>query len=165
MMNLTVLNGLTEDEFTETLGEIYEHSPWVAKQAAQYRPFETIDVLHQAMMEVVSNAPTEDKLMLIREHPNLGDKIEMSNDSTKEQHGAGLQNLTEEEFSQFQSLNKAYMQKFGFPFIFAVKGKNKQDVYESLLQRIEHIEAEEFTTALKEIDKIAGFRLRDKIIE
>ncbi|MBD8070104.1 2-oxo-4-hydroxy-4-carboxy-5-ureidoimidazoline decarboxylase [Bacillus sp. PS06] len=164
-MNLTELNEINEEAFVDALGEIYEHSPWVAKKAVKYRPFQSIEVLHQAMMEVVSNAPIEDKIALIREHPNLGERIEMSSDSIKEQQGAGLQNLTEEEFASFQELNRAYMEKFGFPFIFAVKGKTKQDVHDSLVERINHSEADEFEKALSEIDKIAGFRLQDKINE
>ncbi|WP_078543322.1 2-oxo-4-hydroxy-4-carboxy-5-ureidoimidazoline decarboxylase [Litchfieldia alkalitelluris] len=165
MINLGKLNNMSDTVFTETLGEIYEHSPWVAKKAAVYRPFSSVDELHKAMMEVVLNAPVEDKLELIRAHPNLGDRIEMSDDSNKEQQGAGLQNLSQEEFHSFQSLNKEYMKKFGFPFIFAVKGKTKDDVYQSLIRRIESTETQEFSIALTEIDKIAGFRLRDKIIE
>lgn len=165
MIKLTELNGLDNEEFTIMLGEIFEHSPWVASKTAPYRPFPSVEALHQTMTEIVSNTTEEEKLELIRAHPNLGDRIEMSDDSTKEQQGAGLQNLTEEEYKSFYSLNQAYMNKFGFPFIFAVKGKTKEDIHEALKRRIENSKTDEFKTALSEIYKIAAFRLQDKITE
>ncbi|MBM7571119.1 2-oxo-4-hydroxy-4-carboxy-5-ureidoimidazoline decarboxylase [Aquibacillus albus] len=162
-MELAELNQISEQEFVSTLGEVFEHSPWIAKKAAEYRPFPSRQALHQRMTEIVANTPQEEKLELIRAHPNLGAKLKMSSDSTKEQQGAGLQNLTADEFESFKSLNQTYMQKFGFPFIFAVKGKNKDDIYQSLKERVNSTYEEEFETALTEIYKIAGFRLEEKV--
>ncbi|WP_407269455.1 2-oxo-4-hydroxy-4-carboxy-5-ureidoimidazoline decarboxylase [Radiobacillus sp. PE A8.2] len=165
VLSMDDLNQLDKDQFVHELGDVFEHSPWVAKKAVAFRTFSSLQALHQRMVEIVNNAPFEEQLELIRAHPNLGEKIEMSDDSTKEQQGAGLQNLTVEEYNSFQSLNKAYMEKFGFPFIFAVKGKNKHDIHDAMKKRVNHTEEEEFETALSEIYKIALFRLQAKIAE
>ncbi|MDL4841019.1 2-oxo-4-hydroxy-4-carboxy-5-ureidoimidazoline decarboxylase [Aquibacillus rhizosphaerae] len=163
-MNIEDVNQLSEQEFIEILGEIFEHSPWVAKKAFEFRPYTSKDALHQRMVEIVSNSPKEEQLELIRSHPNLGDNIEMSMDSVHEQQSAGLKNLTEEEYKSFQSLNHTYIEKFGFPFIFAVKGKQKDDIHDSMKTRVNHSDDDEFNTALTEIYKIALFRLQDKIL-
>ncbi len=88
----------------------------------------------------------------------------MTTDSINEQKGAGLQDLTPEEYSNFINLNKRYMEKFDFPFIIAVRGKNKEQIYDAMKARIDHEIDLEFQTALKEIYKIAKFRLEEKII-
>ncbi|WP_170287655.1 2-oxo-4-hydroxy-4-carboxy-5-ureidoimidazoline decarboxylase [Aquibacillus halophilus] len=163
MVTLEDLNRISKDEFINLFGEVFEHSPWIAKKAEEFRPFQSLDALHSRMVEIVRNAPQEEKLELIRAHPNLGDKIEMSEDSSQEQQGAGLKHLTEEEFKSFHSLNQTYIDKFGFPFIFAVKGKYKDDIHQAMKLRVKESPANEFNTALSEIYKIALFRLREKI--
>ncbi|MFJ9384431.1 factor-independent urate hydroxylase [Peribacillus sp. NPDC101481] len=163
MITIKSLNAISEKEFTMFLGDTFEHSPWIAEKAAANRPFSSIINLHQCMVDIVSNSSNEEKLTLIKKHPNLGDKVEMSDDSTKEQHGAGLKDLTAEEYESFISLNRQYMNKFGFPFILAVRGKDKNDIYQSMKTRIHHSETIEFDKALSEIHKIALFRLQDKI--
>ncbi|WP_077623645.1 2-oxo-4-hydroxy-4-carboxy-5-ureidoimidazoline decarboxylase [Sediminibacillus massiliensis] len=164
MLTIEELNRLDQDEFVKLLGEIFEHSPWIAKKAEKLRPFPTVDALHQQMVEIVQNATKDEKLELIRAHPNLGEKMEMSADSNKEQQGAGLKNLTEEEYQSFLSLNKAYTEKFAFPFIFAVKGKTKHDIHQAMKERINHSISEEYEAALAEIYKIAKFRLNSKML-
>ncbi|MCT2537778.1 2-oxo-4-hydroxy-4-carboxy-5-ureidoimidazoline decarboxylase [Aquibacillus koreensis] len=161
-MNLEALNRLSEEAFIKEFGEIFEHSPWVAKKAYEHSPFSSLEALHNRMVEIVSNAPREEKLELIRSHPNLGDNIEMSVESVREQQGAGLKNLTEAEYTSFQKLNGTYITKFGFPFVFAVKGKNKNDIYQAMKERVNHTVVDEFSTALAEIYKIALLRLQDK---
>nr|WP_289214978.1 2-oxo-4-hydroxy-4-carboxy-5-ureidoimidazoline decarboxylase [Halobacillus campisalis] len=163
-MNIREINEMSDQDFANCLGKVFEDSPWVAVKAAQFRPYPSLDALHQRMVEIVSNAPEEEKLELIRIHPNLGDNIQMSEDSVREQQGAGLKNLSEEEFASFQSLNERYTKKFGFPFIFAVKGKYKDDIHEALKERVDNSETEEFDKALSEIYKIARFRLQDKLM-
>ena len=163
MVTLEGLNKQDEAEFIETLGDVFEHSPWVAKKAATARPFATVTNLFNYMVEVVNNLPYEEKLQLIREHPNLGDKMEMSVESIKEQQGAGLTDLTPEEYENFLSLNKQYMEKFHFPFILAVRGKDKNDIYQAMKMRIHHSAETEFETAISEIYRIAQFRIQDKL--
>lgn len=146
------------------LGGIFEHSPWIAAEAAVSKPFTSLEELHAAMVAIVKLATNEEKLLLIQKHPNLGEKVEMSRDSNVEQQGAGLKDLTEEEYNRFLALNERYMKKFGFPFILAVKGKGKQDIYKAMETRVNHSQLVEFETALSEIYKIAFFRLQEKII-
>ncbi|RRN72242.1 hypothetical protein EI200_08540 [Peribacillus simplex] len=90
---LTSLNAPSEKEFTKFLGDTFEHSPWIAEKSAANRPFSSIINLHLCMVDIVSNSSKEEKLTLIRKHPNFGDKVEMSDDSIKEQRAAGLKDL------------------------------------------------------------------------
>lgn len=163
MITLKLLEEKSDKEFTECLGDIFEHSSWIPEQAAASRPFASLVSLHQCMVDIVSQTSTEMKLDLIRKHPNLGDKVQMTDDSIKEQLGAGLTDLTAEEYENFLSLNKRYMNKFGFPFILAVRGKDKNDIYNAMETRIHHTKEIEFETALTEIHQIALFRLQEKI--
>ncbi|MGE7604088.1 2-oxo-4-hydroxy-4-carboxy-5-ureidoimidazoline decarboxylase [Peribacillus sp. NPDC097675] len=163
MITLEILQVKSNEEFTDFLSDVFEHSPWIPEQAAASRPFSTLLILHQCMVDIVNRASTEKKLELIRKHPNLGDKVEMTDDSIKEQRGAGLKDLTALEYENFLSLNKRYMDKFGFPFILAVRGKDKNEIYEAMQTRIHHTEKDEFETALSEIHRIALLRLQEKI--
>lgn len=163
MISLEMLQVKSDEEFTDFLGDVFEHSPWIPEQAAASRPFSTLLSLHQCMVDIVNRSSTEKKLDLIRKHPNLGDKVEMTDDSIKEQRGAGLKDLTALEYENFLSLNKRYMDKFGFPFILAVRGKDKNEIYEAMQTRIHHTEKDEFETALSEIHRIALLRLQEKI--
>ncbi|WP_407407698.1 2-oxo-4-hydroxy-4-carboxy-5-ureidoimidazoline decarboxylase [Peribacillus sp.] len=163
MITLEMLQKKSHKEFTEILGDTFEHSPWIPEQASASRPFSSLLSLHQCMVDIVNHAPKEMQMDLIRKHPNLGDKVEMTADSTKEQRGAGLKDLTVLEYENFLTLNKRYENKFGFPFILAVRGKDKHDIYEAMESRIHHTEETEFETALAEIYQIALFRLQEKI--
>ena len=163
MYTITNLNDATYEQFMEMTGGIFEHSPWIAEQAERLKPFRSLSHLHQEMVKIVENSSFEQKLALIKAHPNLGDRAAMTADSVQEQQGAGLQNLTPVEYNQFISMNQQYMVKFGFPFILAVRGKNKEQIYEVMKERIHHSKEKEFETALSEINKIALLRLEEKI--
>ena len=163
LVTLSELNETVHSKFVEMLKDIFEYSPWVPEKAWTYRPFASLKDLHEKMVLIVKEATYEEKLALIQAHPNLGARLEMSDASVQEQAGIGLNQLTSEEYDQFSSLNKQYMEKFGFPFIMAVKGKSKTVIYESMQLRIKHTESDEFETALKEIEKIAYFRLQELI--
>ncbi|MEH7120250.1 2-oxo-4-hydroxy-4-carboxy-5-ureidoimidazoline decarboxylase [Neobacillus vireti] len=163
MYTIKNLNDATYEQFIEMTGSIFEHSPWIAEQAERLKPFRSLSHLHQEMVKIVENSSFEQKLALIKAHPNLGDRAAMTADSVQEQQGAGLQNLTPVEYKQFISMNQQYMVKFGFPFILAVRGKNKEQVYEVMKERIHHAKEIEFETALSEIYKIALLRLEEKI--
>ena len=160
-MMLAELNLVTKEQFTAFFSTIFEHSPWVASKAAEYRPFSSVEALHKTMCEIVRNSSEEDRVELFRAHPNLGDKLEMSAESIKEQNGAGLQNLSAVEYESFQCLNKKYIETFGFPFIFAVRGNTKEDIHVALTNRVNNSKQNEYETALAEIFKIALFRLED----
>lgn len=162
---LDQLNQCLPDEFIEILGGIYEHSSWVAEKVVSNRPFQSIQSLYEAMKLEVHRADQEAKLTLLCAHPNLGERIQMTDTSKAEQSQAGLTELTEEEYKSFQLLNKRYMDTFTFPFILAVKGKNKHEIYHEMNRRILHSAETEFKTALAEVDKIALFRLNEMIQE
>lgn len=162
MLTIDLLNKKNQVEFISILGEIFEHSPWIAEKAAEEKPFSSLHHLYQAMVTIVESSSMEQKLALIKAHPNLGDRVAMSADSIQEQKGAGLSDLTPFEYDNFITLNKRYMDKFRFPFIMAVRGKNKYEIYEAMQARIHNQKDLEFQTALAEIYEIARLRLEEK---
>jgi 2-oxo-4-hydroxy-4-carboxy-5-ureidoimidazoline decarboxylase len=103
----------------------------------------------------------DERLALLRAHPDLGTRARMSDASVGEQKGAGLDRLTREEFDRLQRLNRAYREKFGFPFLFAVKGSTKHDILAALERRLAAAPEEELDEALRQVGRIALFRLRD----
>jgi 2-oxo-4-hydroxy-4-carboxy-5-ureidoimidazoline decarboxylase len=158
------VNQMNRKEFIQKVGWVFEHSPWVASAAWENIPFKSHEHLLQTMIGIVQNAEEPMKLALLRAHPDLGSRLQMSEVSQKEQAGAGLDQLTMEEFEEFVSLNQQYVQKFNFPFILAVKGQSKESILAAMKQRIHNNYDEEFTIALHEVYKIAGFRLNDIFI-
>jgi len=160
-VTLEELNTCARPRFVETLGWIFEASPWVAERAWAARPFASIDDLHRAMTAAVDAASPEERLALLRAHPDLGTRARMSDASVGEQQGAGLDRLTPEEFDRLQRFNAAYREKFGFPFLFAVKGSTKHDVLAALARRLPATPDEERAEALRQVYRIAMFRLRE----
>ncbi|MFC7395230.1 factor-independent urate hydroxylase [Scopulibacillus cellulosilyticus] len=160
-LNFDLVNQMDRESFTGALGWIFEHSPWVAERSWEKRPFSDVSDLHDAMVGVVDAASYEEKLALLRAHPDLAARVRMANASVKEQSGAGLDKLSKEESEDFLSLNKAYTEKFGFPFILAVRGHTKETIRQSMLKRLQLSPEAEFKEALEQIYKIAGFRLND----
>jgi OHCU decarboxylase len=150
---------LDKAQFMETYGGIYEHSPWIA-EAAHAAAAAGTDAIHAAMKAAVAAASRDRQLALIRAHPDLACAQKMTADSVSEQKGAGLNECSPEEFAEFKKLNAEYKQKFGFPFIIAVKGLTRQDILQAFRKRIRNSEQEEFATALEQIHKIALFRLQ-----
>jgi len=154
---------MPRDDFATVLGDIFEHSPWVAEGAAGARPFASLPSLYDAMVAVVLAAPHAKKLALIRAHPDLAGRLAidggMSQASTTEQSGAGLDQCTPDEFARFQALNEAYKAKFGFPFVMAVTGRSRAEILERFAQRLNNDEGSEFDEALTEIAEIARIRL------
>ena len=118
-MSLDEINGLDHDAFVARFGFLFEHSPWIVEQAADSRPFDDLEDMHAALMEVVAEASIEEQLALLRAHPRLADKVAMTAESVSEQASAGLDRLSREEFDRFHRLNDAYDHQFGFPFIIA----------------------------------------------
>jgi 2-oxo-4-hydroxy-4-carboxy-5-ureidoimidazoline decarboxylase len=164
LKSLTEFNQMNKDEFVEKVGWVFEHSPWVASAVWENVPFESRESLLQAMIDIVQNAEESLQLALLRAHPDLGTRLQMSEVSQKEQAGAGLDRLSKEEFEEFVSLNQRYVKKFKFPFIMAVKGQSKESILAAMKQRVHHSYDEEFNIALHEVYKIAGFRLNDIFI-
>ena len=126
---LASLSAAPRDEFVRVLGGIFEHTPWIAERAYAARPFASVDDLHRAMLAALASAPREAKLALIRAHPELAGKEAaagtMTPDSAGEQASAGLDRCTPDELARLRAGNRAYREKFGFPFVMAVKGKSR----------------------------------------
>jgi OHCU decarboxylase len=157
---------MTRPEFVKRFGGVYEHTPWIAEAVydARLRPaHDGVKALHTAMVEAVETAPRERQLALLRAHPDLagGWPSAAHLASTAEQASARLDACTIEEFDRFQALNTQYTAKFGFPFIMAVRGKNRQEILAAFEQRIHNTPDAEFRTALNEVHKIALLRLGD----
>jgi 2-oxo-4-hydroxy-4-carboxy-5-ureidoimidazoline decarboxylase len=162
-LSLPALNHLSQAEFTTALGDIFEHSPLIAEQAWLERPFESVTALHEAMVRVVVALPTAEQLSLICAHPDLGTRAKMAEASVQEQAGAGLDRLTPEEYERFQQLNQAYRDRFGFPFILAVRHHTKESILQTFAERLTHDPATERQQALAEIAQIAWIRLSERI--
>lgn len=162
-MTLDAVNGMDREAFVAALGWVFEHSPWVAERAWPRRPFASLGALHQALVDAVNSALPEDQLSLIRAHPDLGARARMSSASTGEQAGAGLHRLPPEQYHQLQRLNSAYREKFGFPFIYAVKGSTTQDILQALEQRLAAVASAEHALALTHIFRIAQIRIEETL--
>ena len=160
---LEELNQKDQKGFVDAVGSIWEHSPWVAEQSWEKRPFASVDELFATMENAVDTAEMQKKLDLLCAHPDLGGRVKMTDESVQEQKGAGLDQLSEEEHKELLSLNKQYTDKFGFPFIIAVKGLDKNDIIAAIKARVQNDRDQELTTALNEIYKIARFRLDDLV--
>jgi 2-oxo-4-hydroxy-4-carboxy-5-ureidoimidazoline decarboxylase len=159
-MTIIELSGLDCDAFVQALGWVFEHSPWVAERAWETRPFADVNELHARMVEKVAHATPAERLALLRAHPDLGTRARISESSIEEQSGAGLDRLTVEEFDRLRALNDAYRAKFEFPFLLAVKGSTKDDILRALEQRLDHAPEEEYQEALRQVYRIAKFRLQ-----
>jgi 2-oxo-4-hydroxy-4-carboxy-5-ureidoimidazoline decarboxylase len=162
-VTLTHLNDADRATFTAALAWIFEQSPWVAARAWARRPFASIDALHAAMMTEMSAATRDEQLALLRAHPDLGSRARMSDASIGEQAGAGLDRLSPGEFAELQRLNAVYRQRFEFPFLFAVRGATAADVLGALARRLKATPDEEFDEALRQVARIARFRLEDTV--
>jgi len=151
-------------DFIARYGSIYEHSPWVAEQVVTLGgDIEDSSVLAALMADCVDNADVEQQLELIRAHPDLAGKAQVAGEltqaSTTEQASAGLDQCSPQEFTRFNELNDAYWEKFGFPFVMAVRGQDRVAILDAFAQRLGNDRDLEFETALIEIHKIARLRL------
>jgi 2-oxo-4-hydroxy-4-carboxy-5-ureidoimidazoline decarboxylase len=162
-MTIGQVNSLDQQSFVEKIGWVFEHSPWVAERTWVERPFSDRDALHRAMTNTMMIAAEPEQIALLRAHPDLGARARMSTASVNEQTGAGLDQLTRSEFDDLNRLNSEYKKKFGFPFLYAVKGSTKYDILASLAERLLRSRADEFQEALTQVTRIAAFRLEDLI--
>jgi OHCU decarboxylase len=153
---------LSEKDFVAHFGAVYEHSPWVAARAFRSGPFVSIDLLAAAMQEAVLAASLDEQLALIRAHPELLGRLEAAEltvSSRAEQASAGLERCTAEEKSRMLALNRDYRDKFGFPFVVAVKGLDWHGIIERMEARLPNSREAEIDEALRQIGRIARLRL------
>jgi len=158
-MTIEELNSMDRAAFASAVGWVFEHSPWVAERAWESRPFADFQALHAEMVRQVERAAPREQLALLRAHPDLGARARIGPASTAEQTGAGLDRLTPDEFESLARLNGAYKEEFGFPFLYAVKGSAKHDILAALERRLSSTPEAERAEALRQVFRIAGFRL------
>jgi 2-oxo-4-hydroxy-4-carboxy-5-ureidoimidazoline decarboxylase len=165
MLSLAHINSLDRASFAAALGPLFEHSPWVAEETWPRRPFRNAEHLHAELCATMRGARRERQMALVNAHPDLAGRLAqqqtLTAESTKEQASAGLSQLSEAELAEFQRLNAAYREKFGFPFIICARLNNRGMILEAIRRRIENSAEMEFPTALGEIEKIAQLRLND----
>jgi 2-oxo-4-hydroxy-4-carboxy-5-ureidoimidazoline decarboxylase len=168
-MTLWELNRLSAPAFVTALGNVFEHSPWVAERACKKRPLASIDALHETMVAAMRSAPATSQISLIRAHPELAGKAalrgELTADSRLEQSGAGLGHCSADELARLTALNAAYKAKFGFPFILAVKGYDRAGILQEFARRLERDPGAELEEALTQIARITRFRLATLLAE
>ena len=163
---------LTRNDFVERFGGVFEHSPWIAERAFDHgriaEPLEA-DAVHSALCAEFRLASNDERMGVLRAHPDLAGKLAIAGgltaESKSEQAGAGLDRLSAAEHALFTELNTRYMTGFGFPFIIAVKGLDKNDILAAFEARVGNDPATEFETACAQVEKIAGFRIHALVLE
>ncbi len=167
-ISIDEINHSSAERFVELLGGIFERSPWVPDLVYQDRPFESRAALHRAMAAAVRRAPEVHRMELLCSHPELAGKEAsdgaLTDESKREQAGAGLNQCTADELAKIKSLNQAYHSKFGFPFVIAVTGLDKHQIIAAMEKRLNNSEDQEFDAAIGEVEKIALIRI-DALID
>ena len=159
-MALEAVNSLGKAEFAEKLGGVFEHSPWVAERAWQRRPFHSVDELHRAMMSAVEDASEEEKVALVRAHPELAGSETLTPHSSAEQKRLGFTSLSRRELDEMSELNRAYREKFGFPCIVALRlHADRASVMQQMRSRAANSRGVELKNALAQIGHITRGRL------
>ena len=162
------VNRMDESTFVSIFGSVYEHSSWVAEAVWHHRPFASLDGLHAAMDNIVQGAGQSRQMTLIKAHPELAGRLagfgQLTAESRSEQAEAGLGSLSENLTKRMLELNEGYQKKFGFPFIICARLNNVATILQAMEDRLTNTPQTEFTTALREISKIARLRLADIIV-
>ena len=164
MKTIDKINKLSRSEFVEIFANIFEKTKWIAEKLYNQKPFDNFKDLSSKMLGIFETAGKETQLKILEAHPDLADKVTvnlLTSNSWSEQSNAGLDQCSEEEFNEFKNLNKSYKQKYGFPFVIAVKGKNKIEILSEFRKRILNSVDEEFNEAIIQVGKIANLRLNE----
>lgn len=166
-VTLDALNAMTPGAFAAALGDVCEHSPWVALAAAAKRPYATVSDLHDGLMAVIHERPEAEQIDVLRAHPELAGLQAragtLSADSTAEQAGLGLANLPRTDTARFAELNAAYGKKFGFPFIICVRHHTRDAILDSFARRLHRDAATEKAAALAQVAAITRLRLATRV--
>jgi 2-oxo-4-hydroxy-4-carboxy-5-ureidoimidazoline decarboxylase len=169
MPSLKALGQMDREAFVAQLGGVFEHSPWVAERVAGARPFDSIAALHARMVLAVKNASRDEQLKLLRAHPELAGKEAqtgtLTDDSTREQRGAGLTNLDAAEKAQISRLNADYRAKHGFPFIIAVRNYTRAQIFSEFARRLANDAETEMSACLEQVFTITRLRLEAMITD
>ena len=155
------LNTFNENQFTSLFGSVFEKSEWIAAETFKKKPFKNSQDLINKMINIYDSCSIDQIIIILNLHPKLAIEKRLTSFSTKEQTGAELDKCSEEELAEFDRLNFDYEKKFKFPFIVAVKGKNKNEILRIFRSRINNDYEKEFQEAKRQVTKIALFRLSE----
>ena len=158
------INKLSQSEFIKVFANIFENSTWIANELYKQKPFNNFEELSSKMLDIFENTSKKKQLIILNAHPDLADKTKISSltpNSKVEQIDVGLDQCTEDEFREFKDLNDKYKKKFGFPFIYAVKNKSKEEILSNFRQRVSYDISVEFIEAKKQVKKISSLRLNE----
>ena len=161
------INKLSESEFIKVFANIFEKAVWIAEELYKQKPFNDYEDLSSKMLDIFENTSKKNQIKILNAHPDLANNTKINSltqDSIKEQNSARLDQCTENEFNEFKNLNDKYKKRFGFPFIYAVKGKSKIEILNNFKQRVSCDINVEFIEAKKQVKKIASLRIK-KITE
>ena len=163
MIDIKKINSLDKSEFLSIFGNVFEKSKWISEKVFDKKPFKNLESFVSEIIGIYENSDNKTILEILNLHPELAVEKKLTADSEVEQSKANLKQCTPEEFDEFKKLNIEYKKKFNFPFIIAVKGKNKNEILNYFRERIKNSLDEEFLEAKKQVKKIATFRLEEII--
>ena len=163
MDSINKVNKLNKSDFISIFGNVFEKTEWIAERAFDYLPYKNFDNLRLKFFKIYNESNKESIIKILNSHPELVVEQKLTNESKKDQKAAGLNECSKEEVEEFKKLNLNYKKKFGFPFIIAVKGKNKNDILSYFRTRIKNSFDEEFIEAKKQVGEIATFRFKEII--
>ena len=163
MIDIKKINNLDKSEFLSIFGNVFEKSKWISEKVFNLKPFESLESFVSEIIRIYENSDNKTVLEILNLHPELAIEKKLTANSEAEQNKANLKECTPGEFNEFKKLNIEYKKKFNFPFIIAVKGKNKDEILNYFRERIKNSLDEEFFEAKKQVKKIATFRLEEII--
>ncbi len=163
MIDIKKINNLDKSEFLSIFGNVFEKSKWISEKVFDQKPFKNLESFISEIIRIYENSDNKTILEILNLHPELAVEKKLTSNSEAEQSKANLKECTPEEFNEFKKLNIEYKKKFNFPFIIAVKGKNKKQILNYFRKRIKNSLDEELLEAKKQVKKIATFRLEEII--
>ena len=163
MISLEKINNLNKSDFLTIFGNVFEKSEWISEKVFDLRPFKNFEDLFSKIIGIYENSDKKIILKILNSHPELAVEKKLTMNSKNEQKNANLNECTNDEYNEFKKLNIEYKKKFDFPFIIAVKGKNKDEILNYFRERIKNSLDEEFLEAKKQVKKIVTFRLEEII--
>jgi len=163
MNSIDKINSLNKSEFINFFGNIFEKSEWIAEEVFKSKPYKSLENFKSKFVYIFENIKSEEVIKILNSHPELVVEKNLTTDSTQEQNSANLNNCTKEEFEEFKDLNYKYKNKFGFPFIIAVKGMNRLEILNNFRIRIKKDNKSELNEAKEQVKKIASIRLDQAI--
>ena len=163
MIDIKKINNLDKSEFLSIFGNVFEKSKWISEKVFELKPFKDSKYFISEIIGIYENSDDRTILEILNLHPELAVEKKLTSNSEQEQSKANLKECTPEEFNEFKKLNIEYKKKFNFPFIIAVKGKNKNEILNYFRERVKNSLDEEFREAKKQVKKIATFRLEEII--